>query len=273
MRRRVFATVFAVMLVGMLVWASPSSADHKPGHGGGGNGGGNGGGKPTTTTTVPGSTTTTAAPTTTTATAAPTTTTTAAPSGKDPILFVHGWNSSGSIWNTMISRFQSDGWTNAELHNWSYNTNQSNATTASEISALVDQILAQTGKAKVDIITHSMGGLSSRWYAKFLGGDTKVDEWVSLGGPNHGTDIAYFCFSTSCSEMRPGSSFLDDLNAGDETPGSPRYGTWWSPCDSVINPDSSVSLSGATNTQTACLGHSDLYTDATVYGQVRTFVQ
>ena len=137
----------------------------------------------------------------------------------------------------------------------------------------MDQLLAATGAAKVDLITHSMGGLSSRYYLKNLGGDAKVDEWVSLGGPNHGTDFANFCWDTSCSEMRIGSPFLTALNSGDETPGAVRYGTWWSPCDSIINPDSSVSLSGATNKKTACLSHGDLHEDATVYGQVRDFVR
>lgn len=191
----------------------------------------------------------------------------------DPILFVHGWNSSSSTWNTMVNRFAADGWTSAELNNWSYNTSQSNATTASQIKAKVDGIISATGAAKVDIISHSMGGLSSRYYVKNLGGDLKVDEWVSLGGPNHGTDTANFCFSTACSEMRIGSSFLKALNSTDETPGAVSYRTWWSACDSIINPDSSVSLSGATNTQTACLSHSDLHQDATVYGQVRDFVR
>ena len=191
----------------------------------------------------------------------------------DPILFVHGWNSSGSVWNTMISRFQADGWTAAELNNWSYNTSQSNVTTAGQVRDKVNQIRAATGAAKVDVITHSMGGLSTRYYAKNLGGDATIDEWVSLGGPNHGTDTARFCFQTSCVEMRPGSTFLNALNSGDETPGAPRYGTWWSPCDEVINPDSSTPLSGATNTQTACMSHSSLYGDATVYGQVRDFVR
>jgi triacylglycerol lipase len=191
----------------------------------------------------------------------------------DPILFVHGWNSSGSVWNTMIDRFKADGWTTAELNNWSYNTSQSNKTTASEIKTKVDDILASTGATKVDVVTHSMGGLSSRWYVKFLAGDVKVDDWVSLGGPNHGTDTANFCSQTSCIEMRIGSAFLTELNAGDETPGAVTYGTWWSPCDTVINPDSSVSLSGAKNTKTACISHSNLTTDATVYGQVRDFVR
>jgi triacylglycerol lipase len=73
--------------------------------------------------------------------------------------------------------------------------------------------------------------------------------------------------------MRIGSTFLTKLNEGDETPGTVNYGTWWSPCDSIINPDSSVSLSGATNTKTACISHTALTTDATVYSQVREFIK
>src|SRR3954466_3552134 len=196
----------------------------------------------------------------------------ASASAHDPILFVHGWNSSSSTWNTMVSRFSADGWTSAELNNWSYNWHQSNATTASQISSKVNAILAATGATKVDIVSHSMGALSSRYYLKNLGGTAKVDDWVSLGGPNHGTNTANFCFQTSCVEMRQGSSFLNALNSGDETPGAVTYRTWWSPCDEVINPDSSVALSGATNTQTACMSHSSLHEDATVYAQVRDAV-
>ncbi|MGH3310158.1 MAG: esterase/lipase family protein [Streptomyces sp.] len=189
----------------------------------------------------------------------------------DPIVFVHGWNSSGSAWDTMAGRFAADGWPASHLNKWTYNTSQSNATTASQLAQEIDRVLTATGATKADVVTHSMGGLSSRYYTKNFG-SAKVDGWVSLGGPNHGTDTAYFCGDTSCTEMRPGSSFLDALNSGDETPGTSRYGTWWSPCDTTINPDSSVALTGATNTMTACLSHSQLRTDATVYGQVKSFV-
>lgn len=72
--------------------------------------------------------------------------------------------------------------------------------------------------------------------------------------------------------MRIGSTFLADLNSGDETPGTPRYGTWWSPCDEVIDPDDSVLLSGATNTRTTCITHSRLLEDAGVYKQVRDWI-
>jgi triacylglycerol lipase len=194
-------------------------------------------------------------------------------SGADPIVFVHGWNSSASAWNTMIDRFVAAGHPRSSMLAITYNSNQSNRTIAGQVRDAVNSLRASTGAAKVDIITHSMGGLSSRYYLKDLGGTAYVDDWVSLGGPNHGTNTAYACypFSRSCRDMIPGSDFLDALNSGDETPGAVHYGTFWSSCDEVINPDDSVLLSGATNTGVGCLGHSDLRTDANVFNQVHTF--
>jgi triacylglycerol lipase len=192
----------------------------------------------------------------------------------DPILFVHGYTRTAADWNTMIGRFEKDGYAKSHLSAYSYNTSQSNKVDAEkEVKPRVESLLAATGASKVDIVAHSMGSLNSRWYVKFLGGESKVDDWVSLGGPNHGTEFANFCFSTSCVEMRVGSKFLGELNAGDETPGAANYGTWWSPCDEIINPDSSVALTGATNTETACITHQNLLQDETVYTQVREFVK
>jgi triacylglycerol lipase len=72
--------------------------------------------------------------------------------------------------------------------------------------------------------------------------------------------------------MYPGSGFLAALNEADETWGAPRYATWWSSCDEVINPQTSTVLDGATNTRTACMSHSMLKEDAGVYAQVRDWV-
>jgi triacylglycerol lipase len=197
----------------------------------------------------------------------------AAAQAHTPILFVHGYKESGTLWKTMITSFEKDGWGKAELNNWSYNTAQSNATTAKEVATKVSEIRTKTGAAKVDLITHSMGALSTRYYIEKLGGESTVESWVSLGGPNHGTSTANFCFETSCVEMRQGSTFLNALNAGDETPGSVRYATWWSPCDEIINPHTSVILTGASNTESECISHTALTTNAKVYAQLREFVR
>ncbi|MBA3670968.1 MAG: alpha/beta hydrolase [Gemmatimonadaceae bacterium] len=194
-----------------------------------------------------------------------------------PIIFVHGYLGSSATWTAMIARFKADGWTDRELVNWSYDFNQSNVVIAGQIAAKVDSVLAVTGAHHVDIITHSMGSLSARYYVRnvLTGSDTstKVDALVSLAGTNHGTTLAALCAPASCIEMRPGSAFLTNLNSVRETWGTPRYATWWSACDEAVIPQNSTVLAGATNTQTACLGHSDIYGDATVYQQVRQWVR
>ena len=191
---------------------------------------------------------------------------------RNPIVFVHGWSSSASVWDPMIERFRADGWPDTHLVAWPYDTRRSNAETAVRLAAHVDSVLAATGARRVDIVSHSMGALSSRYYARHLGGDNRIDAWASLGGPSHGTITAYACFDRSCREMRPGSAFLRDLNAGDETPGAPRYATWRSPCDVVVLPQDSPVLDGAVNTATPCLLHLELPTSGSVYVQVRDWL-
>ncbi|WP_018639152.1 esterase/lipase family protein [Parafrankia elaeagni] len=192
----------------------------------------------------------------------------------DPVIFVHGFNGSASTWTDMVADFQAHGYSSSEVDVFVYDSHQSNVTTANQLATRVSAVRAATGAAKVDLVTHSMGALSSRYFLKSLGGTSVVDDWVSLGGPNHGTSTAVLCswLYTACSQMSPGSSFLTTLNAGDETPGAVSYGTWWSSCDEVINPDSSVPLAGAANNAAGCLGHSALHDDDTVAAAVRAFI-
>lgn len=193
----------------------------------------------------------------------------------DPILFVHGYAGNGGNWQEMKNRFLADGWLDVELYAYNYSFIASNATSAAEIRDQVDDIIAKTGATKVDIVAFSMGSISSRYYLKNLGGIAKVDAWVSMAGPNHGTDAVdnNNCGFTPCREIAPGSAFLAALNADDETPGLVRYATWRSLCDTTINPDVSVRLNGATNSLTACIAHIQFLTDPVVYGQVRAFVE
>jgi triacylglycerol lipase len=196
----------------------------------------------------------------------------ARPPSRDPVLFVHGWRGDRAQWVPMLRRFREDGWADARLYSWTYNSGQSNAVTAEQLSRRIDQILVATRASRVDVVAHSMGALPTRYYLKKLRGDDKVDAWVSLAGPNHGTSAAEICFSAACREMRIGSAFLAELNAEDETPGDPRYATWWSPCDEIIDPDASVALDGAANHRTHCIYHLDFFTDPHVYRGVRDFI-
>lgn len=89
----------------------------------------------------------------------------------------------------------------------------------------------------------------------------------------HGLERAWLTATRRARRCCPGSGFLKQLNAVDETPGAVNYGTWWSPCGEIIIPQESVILSGTQNTKTACLEHIQLSQDDAVYRGVRDFVR
>ncbi|MEU6258100.1 triacylglycerol lipase [Streptomyces sp. NPDC047043] len=192
----------------------------------------------------------------------------------NPIVFVHGLSSSASSWDDWIADFEADGYSSSELFASSYDWSQSNVTTAQQLATEVKSVLAQTGASKVDLVVHSMGALSARYYLKNLGGTSYVDDFVSAAGVNHGTTTASWCkwLYTSCAEMYTGSSFLTSLNSGDETPGSVSYASYWSNCDDALTPDTTAILSGATNVEVGCISHTDMNNDYGVYEQVRDFI-
>lgn len=182
----------------------------------------------------------------------------------NPVIFVHGYNADPGVWGGMISDFKAAGYPDDSLFSWGYDTHQSvNEVLAGQFKDYVNDVLRTTGASKVDLVAHSFGSLTTRWYVKFLGGTTTVDHWVSLGGPNHGTYLTWACviWDQACRDMSPGSYVQDQLAAGDETPGAVKYATFWSECDEVIDPDSSVALDGAVNTDAGCLKHNDLLGD------------
>src|SRR3989339_87536 len=123
---------------------------------------------------------------------------------------------------------------------------------AERLSKIVDNVLYATGKNKVIIIAHSMGGLVSRSYIKDYGGDKKVDKLVTIGTPNHGTygvaeNLCDFRGglkdSLECGDMKNNSTFIKNLNSGDETYGNVKYYTIAGNCDNLTNLNSLESFS------------------------------
>ena len=194
---------------------------------------------------------------------------TAAP---EPIVFVHGWSSSPSTWNTMRSRFVASGFPSNRLFAFGYNTGQSNKTSASQLNSFIDQVRAQTGSAVVDVVSHSQGALPARWCMKSSGCNGKVDDWVSLAGANHGTLVSLCFWSAGCREMFYNSDFVKALNASDETPGSATYTALWSDRDGVILPNSSAQLSGGARNIRVSIGHNDFNGSQAVFNTIRPIV-
>ncbi|GAA4290306.1 esterase/lipase family protein [Actinokineospora soli] len=197
---------------------------------------------------------------------------------RNPVVFVHGYGGSAGDIAAVRPALLAAGYTETDLHSLDFPNGETNETTARRLATHVDGVLANTGASKVDIIGFSMGGLSSRYYLKNLGGDAKVAHFAGISVPNHGTWYANWCWlvtsDRACSQMAPRSTFLTALNSGDETPGAVAYATWVSRCDDVVSPPESTFLTGAANHWTAgCLAHNATPGAAEVTSGVIAFFQ
>jgi triacylglycerol lipase len=183
----------------------------------------------------------------------------------EPVLLVHGYRGSASSFETMKARFIADGRQAVAISLPS----QDNIVNG---RAIRDFITAR-GWARVDIVGHSMGGLSSRYFAKSLSGTAKLDAYVSLGTPQYGIYTACLLPSWYGGQMCPSSSFISNLNSGDDTPGDTAYATLYSTGDTYVPNSRSRLDGGACHIQVSGVSHSGLLTDASVYRLARTATQ
>lgn len=157
---------------------------------------------------------------------------------------------------------------------------------AASLNQFVDGVRASTGAQEVDLIGHSQGGLTSRYYIKNLGGAAEVDSMISLSSLHYGTAVANLgaflllgnCAGIAgCEQMRIGSSFLDELNAGDDTIGNVAYTNVVTIWDELVIPYTSGFLRNDGNNtnvtvQAQCpfkyVEHVGVALDATVYSGV-----
>jgi triacylglycerol lipase len=148
---------------------------------------------------------------------------------------------------------------------------------AAALDTAVDAALASGGAPAVDVVGYSAGGVVARIWARDHDGAARARRIVTLGSPNHGTDLAAVAgllapgaCPPACQQMAPGSDVISRLNAGDETPDGPEWISIWTSQDEVVSPPDTAHLQGARNVvvQRICPGravdHGQLPTDAVV---------
>ena len=120
--------------------------------------------------------------------------------GIDPIVFVPPCPPPGmdyaavsTAFNPLIQMFLDRGYPAAYLNNWVPNVGlpvcYGTYDLAAGLSDYVDQVLAATNRPRVDIIGASGGPLTARLYISAMGGNKYVRDFVSVAGPNHGTEF------------------------------------------------------------------------------------
>jgi hypothetical protein len=91
---------------------------------------------------------------------------------------------------------------------------------ALRLKDIIDVVKHKTGKDKVIIVSHSMGGLVSRKYIQIFG-DSSIDRLILIAAPNHGIDdnIQRFCSilgeSLECRDMDKNSLFINKISYAD----------------------------------------------------------
>jgi triacylglycerol esterase/lipase EstA (alpha/beta hydrolase family) len=192
--------------------------------------------------------------------------TTAGAAPPDPVIIVAGTFSPAVANEPLAARLRADGY-DARIFELPTLGLQDINLTARSLGAYVAQVRAATGASRVDLVGHSQGGLVARSYVKDFGGATSVDSLITLGTPNRGTSVANL--------VSFGSSYLDQLNAGDDTIGSVRYTTFRTLQDELVRPvDNATLYDGATNVlvQSRCwlrvVGHIGLILDGAVYSGI-----
>jgi triacylglycerol lipase len=205
---------------------------------------------------------------------------------KDPVIVVNGLFGVGFAYEPLVARLRADGYRVWDFELPTLGT-QDIRLSAQALNAFADAVRTQTGAAKVDLVGHSEGGLVSRAYVKYYGGAAEVDSLVTLGTPNYGTVAANIirlftlgtCVGvTACEQMTIGSTFLADLNAGDDSIGTVAYTNIATVMDELVQPYTNSFLNAAdgniTNRalQSQCfvriVGHLGLILDGAVYSGV-----
>src|SRR5438093_2581383 len=135
---------------------------------------------------------------------------------RTPVLFVHGHGLSSADWRPLIEYLAANGYAREYLHGVDIvpNTMANAQAATSVIAPAVDSLLARAKTAaqragyrgevprRLDIVSHSMGVVSSRWYAAKLRPE-RVRTWIGLAGANHGRQALCPFQDQACREMGP----------------------------------------------------------------------
>ncbi len=191
-----------------------------------------------------------------------------------PVILVHGINGSSDNYATMIGRLVADGWPedwifpfDARDPSWGCNVDN-----AADIATLVEQAMAATCTSRVDLVAHSMGTLSSRYFVKNLGGTEVVNTYVTLGGMHHGLSSSCWApdFLGVCvwKEICKTGAFVAQLNAPPATPGELHWVSIYGTADESI-PNDSSHLDGAENVVMEGVDHVGLLEDEATYAELK----
>jgi triacylglycerol lipase len=164
------------------------------------------------------------------------------------IVLQHGYAHNGGVWFSTARALEGCGYRVFTIDQPLYAPID---VMADRLAARIHDVIARTGESQITLIAHSMGGLVSRAYLRRYG-EAKVRRLITLGSPHHGTFHAYLAGGTNGKQMRPGNEWLQTLN---QSALSLPFTSIYSVDDTVIAPQDSSKIDGASNIELRGIGH------------------
>lgn len=144
---------------------------------------------------------------------------------------------------------------------------------ASQLAARIEAICRETGRDRIAIVAHSMGGLITRAYVA-RDREARVALLVTLGSPHHGTRMASLGLGDCARQMRWQSAWLADLAHAEQVhPRRVPTLSVYSLSDDLVYPPESGVLPWAENVPVTALGHVALVFSEAVANRVITFLR
>ena len=155
-----------------------------------------------------------------------------------PLLLVHGFLCNGAVWISLAQRLRDRNLASVSLEP-SYRHFERQL---DDLHAAVLALCTRTGRSRVTLVGHSMGGLLSRAYAQRH--PERLAAVVCVAAPHHGTLLADFIYGVEAGPPSARCQWLTGVNQRDgERIGVPALNLW-SADDNIVIPARSASLSG-----------------------------
>lgn len=179
--------------------------------------------------------------------------------GKNPVLLVHGYGMNRSNFLILQKRLKKAGF--EEIYTINLKTHKHYIEEmAEDLKGKIDLIYSLYGM-RVCIISHSLGGLVSRYYIQFLEGYKKVNLLITLGTPHQGTEFYIFGPFKSAYQMNPRGEMIRKLNEENlHLLEMVKIYSIWSPFDYAVLPPefAKVPHPSASNIKVDFVGHLGL---------------
>ncbi|MEP7157157.1 MAG: alpha/beta fold hydrolase [Betaproteobacteria bacterium] len=174
-----------------------------------------------------------------------------------PILLVHGFFSNRGMWVRFRKRLADAGL--GPVYTVTLEPMTGTIDQMVEVfAARLAEVQRETGAEKIIVVAHSMGGLVTRAHMAQAGAGS-IRQFITLGSPHHGTQLAGLGLFKCATQMRHESPWIETLADMEEASphGVPTLSIY-TLNDDLVYPPESAELAWAENVPVSGIGHVGL---------------